>query len=1232
MNSSRRRYLAAWLCCLSAIVVFGVQQVAADELDEVGACCVEEKARSVLPCYDVSEADCVEILGGTFIGVGTSCDDDCNSNGMPDACEEGTDCNSNGLFDECDLDCRATSGPCNTNGRLGDVEGDVWRFDLYAVMEPCWCFEYYYHEVRYLRFDTSGQLVENWIQVGDEFLNVQYPSTNGPSYTQFRFFNTLTTGTDRQIASQVYDPVGGAFYVQELVDGSGEDGEMTDPCDAAEWGTTELEGTFDSTGTRLNGTWSFTPVDGGVPRDGSVYQVCGTFTARRIARDCQPNDVPDECDISYGSSEDTDENGIPDECEEQCVCHEDVYATCTSVNGAVVYYDPPPVDDDCHFPCYSDDEPLALGAEGEGEGETEEIVSDPSATCGGGSETHYVCTTLPEGTTVDKVDVFLLFDDTGSFAGYVPDTIDVFNQMVIDLQAALPGVDLAFGVGRFEDYGGPGVGFSGEYINGRPFILNQAIIRTSTGGFATAITTALGNVAPGYGGDGPESAIAEGLWQLATGLGLDGNGNGSKNDSGLAGETGTQIDPGDSGDVPAFDTYVGTTDGTLGGAGWRSDALHLVVLATDICPISPFDEAEGIPATINGTGSVEPASAFACNSTEPGDTRFGYVGDALTTGDNTVVGAVAPLGAANIPDSIAALNELGIRVIGLAPEGAPTDDPGPSWDPSVYLSALARLTGAVDGLGQPLVFDISGGAGPIATAIVEAVTTTATLPVDVILTGNPGLDGLTVTTEPDVVYEVAPGGTACFDATFTGDESFSGGTFDLNFRDKASNSILDTIPVTLACYGCTVVCLPASGTRFGMGSTEVTCTATGPQGTDTCSFMVTVGGNCSTPPPPPPPPPCPDEDGDGVCDIYDDCPDTLDGAEVDADGCSCLQLDDDEDGVNNCDDQCPDTPEGEAVDALGCSCSQGDDDGDGVNNCNDRCPGADDTVDTDGDGVPDCLDNCPAVPNDDQADSDGDGVGDACDNCPNVVNPINPLTGEQNDDDGDGIGDACDNCPFDASDDQTDSDGDGMGDICDDCDLGENIDSDGDEVYDACDLCPDDPDSTNADTDGDMIGDVCDNCPGEANDDQADGDDDGIGDACDNCPGVSNPNQVDGDGDGVGDACDNCPDDVNPVQLDDDDDGVGNLCDNCPDEPNADQVDSDGDGFGDACDAEEAGADLPADQEAGQAQPVGPGDGQAVAGGGGGAPCGIFNGIAMIALPLCLLGWMGMRGQTRRRR
>lgn len=107
--------------------------------------------------------------------------------------------------------------------------------------------------------------------------------------------------------------------------------------------------------------------------------------------------------------------------------------------------------------------------------------------------------------------------------------------------------------------------------------------------------------------------------------------------------------------------------------------------------------------------------------------------------------------------------------------------------------------------------------------------------------------------------------------------------------------------------------------------------------------------------------------------------------------------DDDGDGVANAIDICPDIPNSD----------QADDDDDGIGNA---CE-----ADTDEDGVIDDLDNCPTVPNADQADANDDGIGDTCegdkdedgvpdfqDNCPEIANP------EQADFDNDGVGDFCD--------------------------------------------------------------------------------------------------------------------------------------------------------------------------------------------------------------------------------
>ncbi|QDV89307.1 Alpha-agarase precursor [Phycisphaerae bacterium RAS2] len=87
--------------------------------------------------------------------------------------------------------------------------------------------------------------------------------------------------------------------------------------------------------------------------------------------------------------------------------------------------------------------------------------------------------------------------------------------------------------------------------------------------------------------------------------------------------------------------------------------------------------------------------------------------------------------------------------------------------------------------------------------------------------------------------------------------------------------------------------------------------------------------------------------------------------EVDVSGELGSAPDNDGDGVIDCDDACPDTASGDDVDADGCSCIQ-----------------LNPTGDADGDGVLDCNDNCPNVANADQADSDGDGVGDACSAAP----------------------------------------------------------------------------------------------------------------------------------------------------------------------------------------------------------------------------------------------------------
>jgi hypothetical protein len=154
-------------------------------------------------------------------------------------------------------------------------------------------------------------------------------------------------------------------------------------------------------------------------------------------------------------------------------------------------------------------------------------------------------------------------------------------------------------------------------------------------------------------------------------------------------------------------------------------------------------------------------------------------------------------------------------------------------------------------------------------------------------------------------------------------------------------------------------------------------------------------------------------DGDGFGDVCDNCPDTFDPSQADADL----------DGVGNLCDNCP----------SDVNPSQTDTDGDTQG---DVCD-----TDDDADGIADGSDNCTLVANPGQEDDDVDGVGNACDNCVATANA------DQANDDSDSLGNACDNCDLAANEDQADFDADGAGDVCD-------ADDDGDGTPDTADCAP----------------------------------------------------------------------------------------------------------------------------------------------------------------------------------
>ena len=148
---------------------------------------------------------------------------------------------------------------------------------------------------------------------------------------------------------------------------------------------------------------------------------------------------------------------------------------------------------------------------------------------------------------------------------------------------------------------------------------------------------------------------------------------------------------------------------------------------------------------------------------------------------------------------------------------------------------------------------------------------------------------------------------------------------------------------------------------------------------------------------------CPDEDGDGISDMDDKCP-NLAGV-VENMGCPS---DRDKDGVYDVDDLCPDL----AGTLKGCP----DSDKDGVADKDDKCPQIAGTLmgcpDSDRDGIADKDDKCPNEPGPASNagcpnDRDKDGVEDAKDPCPDTPGKFNGCP----DTDGDGLADNLDKCP-----------------------------------------------------------------------------------------------------------------------------------------------------------------------------------------------------------------------------
>lgn len=180
-----------------------------------------------------------------------------------------------------------------------------------------------------------------------------------------------------------------------------------------------------------------------------------------------------------------------------------------------------------------------------------------------------------------------------------------------------------------------------------------------------------------------------------------------------------------------------------------------------------------------------------------------------------------------------------------------------------------------------------------------------------------------------------------------------------------------------------------------------------------------------------------DQDGDGVPDEVDQCPELAEDKDGFEDSDGCPDFDNDDDGVPDDSDRCPSEKEDSDEFEDDDGCLDPDNDHDGILDGKDACPreaGAASSDakqngcperDQDVDGIFDSQDKCPTKAEDRDAfqdedgcpdpDNDGDGVLDSDDACPLVSGPERSdptLNGcPSPDQDGDTFDDADDRCP-----------------------------------------------------------------------------------------------------------------------------------------------------------------------------------------------------------------------------
>lgn len=295
----------------------------------------------------------------------------------------------------------------------------------------------------------------------------------------------------------------------------------------------------------------------------------------------------------------------------------------------------------------------------------------------------FAALTLPARLRV--ADVMFVIDSSASMRDEIEGVRRGLRDRVVPgVRAAIP--DAWFGVALFGEFPVPPHAREGSIVG--PYLLRSQIT-SDIGRVEVALedTPVWGNL------DDPEAAI-EAVYQVATGAGLR----------------------------PFIEPSFGCATGGAGGACFRPNSFHVVLLVTD----APMH---------NGPPGVSPISNYA-----------------FTPSPHSYA------------DALAALTAVDAIVIGL---GA-SDPLRPA--PMAHLRALCRDSGGVDGAGEPLAFDIGGDGDGIGEQVVAAIQRLAEgvpLEVDAVVEDRPGdtFDARTLVVAVRPSAAEPPSGVVSMDAT-----------------------------------------------------------------------------------------------------------------------------------------------------------------------------------------------------------------------------------------------------------------------------------------------------------------------------------------------------------------------------------------------------------------------------------------------------------------------------------